>query len=242
MEKLKRLFSRREIPVEARDLLRGAETPRDLLTGLDELITRNEVEVDRINREIEALEDVEGPEVGRVRGGELPERSKNNVLRRIQRLRKQMDNLEDRLRIYNRNINLQIHLVGKIQALEAMELRGVDEEKIDSILFEYEEELNNYRSVLDTEDIAVTDIGRAIDDSEDLAAIETEILGVTPEEAPAKSPAATTSAARARERRVPAAAAPRGPADDPEKEPAGRKTVEKPEATPSQSAPKESEA
>ena len=51
----------------------------------------------------------------------------NNALRRIGRLRKQMDNLEERLRIYNRNINLQIHLAGKVQALDAMELRGVDE-------------------------------------------------------------------------------------------------------------------
>ena len=84
---------------------------------------------------------IEASEVGKVRSGELPERSKNNVLRKIQRLRKQMDNLEERQQIYNRNINLQIDLVGRVQALDAMELRGVDEDRIDEILGDYEDDV-----------------------------------------------------------------------------------------------------
>lgn len=177
MEKLKGLFSRKEIPVEARDLLKDASTPKELLKGLDELIDRNEIEVKDINREMEALENIEQSESSKVRSGELPDRSKNNVLRRIQRLRKQMDNLEERQRIYNRNINLQIHLVGRIQALDAMELRGVDEDRIDEILTDYEDELSRYQSVLDSEELMVSDIGTMVDDSADLAAIEAEILG-----------------------------------------------------------------
>ena len=177
MDKIRKLFQRREIPRDARDLVNGSQSPKEVLQGLDELITRNEMEVNSINREIEALERVEGKEVERVRAGELPERSKNNVLRRVQRLRKQMDNLEERQRIYNRNINLQIHLVGRIQALEAMELRGVDETAIDSILNDYEEELCAYQNAIETEDLVVTDLGPALDDSEELGGIEAEILG-----------------------------------------------------------------
>ncbi|MCA8959544.1 MAG: hypothetical protein KDC38_03480 [Planctomycetes bacterium] len=178
MQKIKRLFGRREIPVEARELLRGATTPRQLLSGLDELITRNEMEVNGVNREIEALERVESTEVERIREGQLPERSKYNVLRRIQRLRKQMDNLEERQRIYNRNINLQIHLVGRIQSLEAMEMRGVDESSIDEILNTYEEELSSYQNTLETEDLLVTDLAGSLDDRSQLSEIEAEIVGI----------------------------------------------------------------
>ncbi len=177
IEKLKRLFGRKEIPTEARDLLRDATTPRQLLHGLDELIARNEVEVQGLNRDMESLEGTEHRETGRVRSGELGERTKNNVLRRIQRLRQQMDNLEERQRIYNRNINLLIRLVGRIQALEAMELRGVDEDQIDSILSDYEEEFAAYRNVLDTEELLVSDFGSSLDDSQDLSKLEAEILG-----------------------------------------------------------------
>lgn len=198
MDRLRRLFGRKEIPVEARDLLARADNPQDMLRGLDELITRNEVEVDRIHKEIEALEAVEGQEKDRVREGELAERSRNNALRRIQRLRKQMDNLEERLRIYNRNINLQIHLAGKVQALEAMELRGVDEERIDSILLEYEEELAAYSSVLDTEDVATSALPDGLDDTADLRALEAEILGKPAEAQREREKPARRAAAEAR--------------------------------------------
>ena len=190
MEKIRRLIGHKEIPRDARELLTDARSPRELLRGLDELITRNEMEVNAINREIEALEQVESREVTRVREGALAERSKNNVLRRIQRLRKQMDNLEERQRIYNRNINLQIHLVGRVQALEAMEMRGVDETAIDSILHTYEEELCSYQNALDTEDLLVSELGPTLDDSNQLSSIEAEILG-SPEEGPDAPESAT---------------------------------------------------
>ena len=196
MDRIRRLLGRKEVPVEARDILAAATTPQDMLRGLDELITRNEVEVDRIHKEIEALETVEEQEKSRVRDGELADRSRNNTLRRIGRLRKQMDNLEERLRIYNRNINLQHHLVGKVQALEAMELRGVDEEKIDSILLEYEEELSHYSSVLDTEDMATSALPGELDDSEELRALEAEILG-TPGEKKEKAAVAKSTTEKA---------------------------------------------
>ena len=209
MEKLQRLFSRKEIPTEARDLLTNAKTPKELLEGLDQLITRNELEVNKLTRELEALEGIESSEVGKVRSGSLPDRSKNNVLRKIQRLRKQMDNLEERQQIYNRNINLQIHLVGKIQALDAMELRGVDEDKIDDILSDYEDELSRYQSVLDSEDIATSDIGSMLDDSKDLMGLEAEILGdpadeaASPESVPSESVTQRTPAEPAPKRQEP---------------------------------------
>lgn len=177
LDRLKKLFQRKELPRDAKDLINNSKNVNDLLQGLDSLITQNEVEVDKINEEIAALEEVESREMGRVRSGELPDRSKNNVLRRIQRLRKQMDNLEERQRIYNRNINLQIDLVGRVQALDAMELRGVDEDKIDDILADYEDELTRYQGVMDSENLSVGDLDRILDDTQDLAALEAEVMG-----------------------------------------------------------------
>lgn len=219
MDRIRRLLGRKEVPVEARDILAAANTPQEMLRGLDELITRNELEIDRIHQEIQALESVEGQEKERIRSGDLAERSRNNTLRRIGRLRKQMDNLEERLRIYNRNINLQHHLVGKVQALEAMELRGVDEEKIDSILLEYEEELSHYSSVLDTEDLATSALPDGLDDSDELRALEAEILGgdPTPSEGAQVGAEPASREAAPKDRATPAsresAAAPATPAE-----------------------------
>ena len=74
MDRIRRLLGRKEIPLEARDMLAQATTPQEMLRGLDELITRNEIEVDRIHKEIEALEVVEGQEKDRVRAGDLAPR------------------------------------------------------------------------------------------------------------------------------------------------------------------------
>ena len=77
-----------------------------------------------------------------------------------------------------------------------MELRGVDEEKIDSILLEYEEELSAYSSVLDTEDVATSALPNELDDSDELRELEAEILGKEAESetpnAPARDRTATT--------------------------------------------------
>ncbi|MEM7167000.1 MAG: hypothetical protein AAF581_16170 [Planctomycetota bacterium] len=222
LDKLRSLFGKSQIPQDARELLKNASSVRDLLEGLDKLITENEVEVDKVTQEIASLEEVEAQEMQRVRGGELPDRSKNNVLRRIQRLRKQMDNLEERQQIYNRNISLQIDLVGRVQALDAMELRGVDEDRIDEILGDYEDELTRYQGVLDTENLSVTsELTSLLDDSSDLAKLEAEVLGA-PESvgSDAQQEASPKSARRAEEK--PATSAAKSSAKPPEENPPKR--------------------
>lgn len=208
LDRLKQLFQRNEIPPDARDLIRNADSVKDLLAGLDRLITENEVQVDQIVQEMSALEALESQEMDKVRSGELPERSKNNVLRKIQRLRKQMDNLDERQQIYNRNINLQINLVGRVQALDAMELRGVDEDTIDDILADYEDELGRYQGVMDSENLAVGELDSILDDSADLAKIEAEVLGEPARPAAAESTPAAPQRSRAEEAPERAAAPP----------------------------------
>ena len=181
-DRLKTLFKKTPVPKAARDLLENAESTGEILKGLDELITRNEVELEELHKEIEGLEELEKTEAERVRFGELGIRSKKNSLRKIQRLRKQMDNVEDRVRIHDANINLLIQLVGKIQSVESMEMRGVGEEQIDSILLEFESQLDDYSDVLQTGEIE----GRSVASMElpadrELESLEKEIL--SPDEA-----------------------------------------------------------
>lgn len=217
LDRLKQLFQRSEIPRDARDLINNAGNVRDLLDGLDKLITQNEVEVRKVNDEMAALEEVESREISKVRSGELPDRSKNNVLRQIQRLRKQMDNLEERQRIYNRNINLQIDLVGRVQALDAMELRGVEEDKIDDILADYEDELGRYQGVMDSENLSVGDLDKILDDSADLSQLEREVLGASESaSAPTRDPAPAEASPAPSKSREPEAAGATTPAPAPE--------------------------
>lgn len=178
-EKIKGWFQRAPLTPEAERVLSNSQSPRELLQGLDELITRNEMAVRGIHREIEALEAIERTEQERIRSGSLPDRSQKNVLRRIQRLRTQMDGLEERLQIYNRNIRLQVQLIGRVQALDAMQLRGVDEETIEHILSAYEEHLDEYQEILGLEDETDAEAGAIWDDSASLAALEAEILGTS---------------------------------------------------------------
>src|SRR5687767_1212769 len=112
LEKLKHLFTRDEIPDETKEIFDKAKTPADLLKGLDSLLDRNQVELDVLNDEITRVERAALGEEERVRTGDLPEREKRNSLLKIKRLRKTMDNYEARQRIYERNINLHLNLMG----------------------------------------------------------------------------------------------------------------------------------
>jgi hypothetical protein len=183
LDRLKELFARDEIPEEAKRVFDRATTPKELLRGLDELLTTNEVEFKDLERELERLEERERAEIARIREGAVEGRQKRNALLSIQRLRKQMDNYESRLRIYDRNMTLHLGLIGKIQEIEAMKLRGVDETRIDRIVMEFEEQLEKYNDTMSAADAAETSKhALTAKDDRDLAALEREITGAAPVE------------------------------------------------------------
>ncbi len=152
LERLKALFTRDEIPDEAKLIFDKAKTPSDLLRGLDNLLTRNEVEARELNDEITKIEKQTSDVEEEIRAGALPERQKRNSLLLVKRLRKTMDNYEGRLRIYERNMTLHLNLIGKIQQMEAMKLRGVDEARMDQIVMDFEESLEKYADVMSAAD------------------------------------------------------------------------------------------
>ncbi|MCU0722601.1 MAG: hypothetical protein MUC63_03105 [Planctomycetes bacterium] len=148
LEKLKSLFSREDIPEEAKSAFSGAKSTSELLGGLDAVATRNEIESNKVKKEIDRVDAVLTEEETKIRGGSLEGRQKKYSLQYIKRLRAHLENLDRRMDIYDKNINLCIQLIGKVQDMEAMALRGVDEPTIDRIIMEFEDQVGKYMDVV----------------------------------------------------------------------------------------------
>jgi len=147
-EKLGRLFKDSALPEETKEVFLNTSDTKELLGGLDKLITRNELRLKQLNKELENLEDMEQANVKKIQDGSTSGRAKNNVLRSIKRQRAQLDNLEQRIEIYDRNISVHLNLIGKIQQMEAMNLAGIDEEQIDDIILDFESHFEEYTETL----------------------------------------------------------------------------------------------
>ena len=178
MEALKKVLGKLRLPADTRKLVAKAGSPAELARQLDRLITANELEYRGLQKEIEELERQEAEEVAKVRAGELGVRSKKISLMNVQRLRRQEDALETRLRIHDDNMKLHQALLGKIQAVEAMDMRGLEEEQVDAIAVEFQEELERYTAAVEAgatlgDEALPSDAER----DRELEALEAEILG-----------------------------------------------------------------
>lgn len=179
MDRLKALFLRSDIPAETRDAFARASTPAELVRILEDLSGRNGIELKRAEQDLFAVSEALGTEEARIRQGGLAQVVKTSVLRTIERLRKQRDNLDARASIFNGNINLHLNLIARIQEMEAMELRGVKEDDIDEILTDVQEELQEYRRDIQAGregEPAVTTVGRSAE-QERLDDLERELTG-----------------------------------------------------------------
>ncbi len=147
MEKLKNLFQREDLPDETRRIYFESASPRDLIKGLEALRGRNEIELREGEEDLIGMEkDIRLEEESIRRGGMSPA-EETVVLRRIERLQKQLANLERQVSIYNENVNLHLNLIARIQELEAMRSRGVGEDEIDRLIERVAGSLQEYRRV-----------------------------------------------------------------------------------------------
>jgi hypothetical protein len=177
-DKLGKLFKDTPLPDETKEIFINTSDTKELLGGLDKLITRNELKLKQLNKELEKLEDMEQVVVIKVREGKVAGRAKNNALRSVQRMRRQLDNIEQRIEIYDRNITLHLNLIGKIQQMEAMSLAGVDEEQIDDIILDFESHFEEYtETVAAAEGAAVQHQPFRSASESELAQLEAEIKG-----------------------------------------------------------------
>lgn len=200
LDKIKSMFSRNNLPEETQLLLSGVADVAELRKGLDEIVTRNEVEARDIEREIEKLSKMETAQKDRIAGGDLTSREKTNTLREIQRLRRRMTSLERRHKIHQDNIDLHLGLFDRITEMEAMELKRVTQDQIEEISVDYEERREKHRDIVHA-GMAAAGLEHYEDSHEqaELAALEREILkeaGIDPDEEK-KAKAAAEAAAKA---------------------------------------------
>jgi hypothetical protein len=171
-----------EAPAETIAIVDGAMSTKELLEGLDKQLTRNEVETRKLQKEITNIETQERDLVARVAGGIAEPRQKKFTLQQIQLLRKQMDNVDQRLAILHKNMTLHLNLIGKVQAMEAMQLQGVTEPTIEQVLEEFDSALADFQTTMETMhlgSISEHEVSTELDP--ELAAIEQEILKSAPE-------------------------------------------------------------
>lgn len=193
LEKIKGMFGMQTLPDETKQLLSQAGDVDSLRAGLDEIVTRNEVEARDIEREIEKLARMEATQKERIQTGELNKREKLNILREIKRLRRRMDSLEKRHRIHQDNIDLHLGLFDRITEMQAMEMKKVNQQQIEELSADYDEAMDKHRDLVATAN-AAAGMERTYEDSAEqaeLAALEAEILAeVAPDEPEVEAPVA----------------------------------------------------
>lgn len=182
-DKFKALFKGKE--GEAEEAIADSRSTRESLEKLDELITRNEVELRKTRQELARLELQERASVESMKAGKIGDREKEFVLLQIKRTRGQMDALKLRADILNKNIELHLNLVGKIQAMEAMDLRGIEQPMVERIMLEFEEGMEKFREAVNTGESLTKQHSGVLSaaDKEELRRLEKEIVGSTPDRA-----------------------------------------------------------
>ena len=185
MDKLKAALQRSAVPDETRNAVSHAKTPADLLKALEKLRGQNEMEMRDLEEEQINAEHALVAEEGRVRKGGMTPSEKLAVLRRIERLRKHVDNQGGRIAVLNDNINLHLNLIARIHDLEVREMRGVGEDTIDELVERVREGVDAHERVR----VAGREVDESVSSAERreeehrLADLERSILG---EEAPSE--------------------------------------------------------
>jgi hypothetical protein len=180
LERIKQMIGRTS--GEAEQVIKDAHSTLEMLDHLDELITRNEVELRKTRQELARLELSERASMENIKSGRVGEREKEFVLLQIKRTRTQMGNLKLKADILNKNIELHMNLVGKIQAMEAMDLRGIEQSVVERVMLDFEEGMEKFRDAVHTgEGVTQTrDDVLTNKDKEELRKLEKEIMGEAP--------------------------------------------------------------
>ena len=112
----------------------GVRSPKEALQDLDAIVTRNEMGLDALLKEIEESDARLHAEEDKIRNKQVNSWRKRAVLQSVRRLRTHLSNLDRRMSIYDKNLTVALALVGKVEDMQAMSLRGVDIEEIDRVL------------------------------------------------------------------------------------------------------------
>lgn len=167
---------------EADQVIKDARSTREMLEHLDDLITTNEVELRKTRQELARHELSERASIENIKSGRVGDREKEFVLLQIKRTRGQMDSLKLKADILNKNIELHLNLVGKIQAMEAMDLRGIEQNLVERVMLDFEEGMEKFRESVTTGEGLTRNNEQVLSsrDKDELKKLEKEILGEKP--------------------------------------------------------------
>lgn len=177
--KLSSLFDNERLPGEDRKAYAQARDLDDLMMKLEHNLTRNEVILRQVRGSIQRLEESERATVASMQRGEVQGREVRLALQTVNRYRKQLDLLIQKSDILNKNLNLNLNLMGKIELMRAMELKGVSSQLIDQIILDFSENVERYQDSLVGSDALVEDEGTILSETErrELESLEKEIFG-----------------------------------------------------------------
>ncbi len=164
---------------ESEQVILDANSTREMLEHLDELITQNEVELRKTRQELARLELSERASIENVKSGRVGDREKEFVLLQIKRTRNQMESLKVKADILNKNIELHLNLVGKIQQMEAMDLRGIEQSLVERVMLDFEEGMEKFREAVHASEGVTQNKQEVLTarDKDELRKLEKEIIG-----------------------------------------------------------------
>lgn len=159
-----------EQPSEEKDTMR-------LLDELDRNLTKNEIATEKVRKDARNLEQLEKKECEKLASGTLSKNEELFTLQTIKKIRMQLKHLEKRMSIYQKNIDLNLNLISKLENIKAMKMKGIEEENIDDIVNTFEEEFDIYTDVVNHPDLQEFDMQTDKEDEKSLALLKEEILG-----------------------------------------------------------------
>lgn len=184
LEKFKGLFARKDMPQDAKQAFAKAKDAKDLLRALDDVRFNNELESRKAEREINALEARVDLEAEKIRKGGLTDAQKRVTLQGIKRVKDEITSKNAKVTIHSKNMTLMTNLMGKIEQIDAMGMRGIDAPQIDAIIASFDENFEKYQDVVMTSEALSGQIDfMTTREQAELDALEREIMGV---EAPAR--------------------------------------------------------
>ena len=155
------------------------DTSASMLEKLDKNLTKNEVRLEQLQKQILHLEQMERQEIEKIQKGKMTRRQERFSLQNVKNLRIRLTRLEQRMNIYQHNIQLQLRLIERIEDVQAMHMQGIEEDQIDDILAEFELSMEEYSEILQTSAIPAKELNFFSEQSEEMALLKAEICGAT---------------------------------------------------------------
>lgn len=152
---LMRLFARRksELPPGVPGLLAKSDQPEAVLSGIDKLLTENQVRLEKLRQEAFKLEATRAAEVAKVERGAMGERVEALILDQIGRIETTLSRLDGEMRIVTRNLETLSKVEGRIREVQAMALKGFSEEQIEAIILDHAEKKERYLETVGAADV-----------------------------------------------------------------------------------------